>query len=122
MAVLIVDVSLRVIIAAARDHGVPIIEDDIYGPLPDNAQPPLAALAPESVYHIAGLAKCVSPMLRVSYVVSPDARQALRVAAAQRKDGTGGKPSGRSTTNTHAFLGELLVKITCDDDLASESP
>ena len=72
------------VVAAARDHGVPIIEDDIYGPLPDNAQPPLAALAPESVYHIAGLAKCVSPMLRVSYVVSPDARQALRVAAAQR--------------------------------------
>ena len=72
------------VVAAARDHGVPIIEDDVYGPLPDNPQPPLAALAPDKVYHIAGLAKCVSPMLRVSYVVSPDARQALRVAAAQR--------------------------------------
>ena len=45
-----------------------------------------------------------------------------RVAVAQREDGTGGKPSGHSTTNTHAFLGELLVKITCDDDLASGSP
>ena len=86
-------------------------------PLPNSALPPLAALAPESVYHIAGLAKCVSPMLRVSYVVSPDARQNLRVAAAQRgttlmaspltaaiarrwiADGTAGAtwtPSGRS--------------------------
>ena len=27
-----------------------------------------------------------------------------RVAAAQREDGTDGKPSGRSTTNTHAFF------------------
>ena len=45
-----------------------------------------------------------------------------RVAAAQREDGTCGKPSGRSTTNTHAFLGELLVKITCHDDVASGYP
>ena len=41
-----------------------------------------------------------------------------RVAAAQREDGTGGKPSGRSTTNTHAFF----RGIASDDDLASGSP
>ncbi len=70
--------------AAARDHGVPIIEDDIYGTLPEDSPPPLAAFAPEITFHIAGLAKCVSPMLRVAYVVVPDARQALRVSAAQR--------------------------------------
>ncbi|PWC44251.1 GntR family transcriptional regulator [Azospirillum sp. TSO22-1] len=72
------------VVAAAQEHGVPIIEDDVYGPLPANPPPPLAALAPEGVYHIAGLAKCLSPMLRIAYVVSPDARQTLRVAAAQR--------------------------------------
>jgi len=74
----------RAVAAAAREHGVPIIEDDIYGPLPEDAPPPLAAIAPEITYHIAGLAKCVSPMLRIAYVVAPDGRQALRVAAAQR--------------------------------------
>ncbi|HYD32260.1 MAG TPA: PLP-dependent aminotransferase family protein [Azospirillaceae bacterium] len=74
----------RAVVAAARDHNVPIIEDDIYGLLAEDAAPPLAALAPEITYHIAGLAKSVSPMLRVAYVVAPDARQALRLAAAQR--------------------------------------
>ncbi|HYD65405.1 PLP-dependent aminotransferase family protein [Azospirillum sp.] len=74
----------RAVVAAAREHGVPIIEDDIYGPLPADPPPPLAALAPDIVFHVAGLAKCVSPMLRIAYLVAPDARQALRVAAAQR--------------------------------------
>ncbi len=74
----------QAIVAVAREHGVPIVEDDVYGPLPADPPPPLAALAPEAVYHVAGLAKCLSPMLRIAYVVSPDARQHLRVAAAQR--------------------------------------
>lgn len=72
------------VVAAAREHGVPIIEDDIYGTLPEQPAPPLAALAPEITYLVAGLAKCVSPMLRIAYVVTPDARQALRVSTAQR--------------------------------------
>ncbi|MBK3734004.1 aminotransferase class I/II-fold pyridoxal phosphate-dependent enzyme [Azospirillum brasilense] len=70
--------------AALREHGVPVIEDDIYGPLPESAPPPLAAFAPELTYHVAGLAKCVSPALRIAYVAAPDARQARRVAVAQR--------------------------------------
>ena len=74
----------RAVAAAAREHGVPIIEDDIYGPLPERTPPPLAAFAPELTYHVAGLAKCVSPALRIAYVAAPDARQARRVAAAQR--------------------------------------
>lgn len=72
------------VVAAAREHGVAIIEDDVYGPLPAASPPPLAALAPDLVHHIAGLAKCLAPVLRVSYLVTPDARQTLRVAAAQR--------------------------------------
>ena len=72
------------VVAAAREHGIAIIEDDIYGTLPEDSPPPLAALAPDITFHIAGLAKCVSPMLRVAYLAAPDARQALRVSAAQR--------------------------------------
>lgn len=72
------------VVAALREHGVVAIEDDVYGPLPANPLPPLAALAPEAVHLIAGLAKCLSPVLRISYLVSPDARQSLKIAAAQR--------------------------------------
>lgn len=72
------------VVAALREHGVAAIEDDVYGPLPDNPLPPLAALAPEAVHLVAGLAKCLSPVLRISYLVSPDARQSLKIAAAQR--------------------------------------
>ncbi|MBP2311798.1 PLP-dependent aminotransferase family protein [Azospirillum soli] len=74
----------RAIVAIAREHGVPIIEDDIYGVLPETGVPPIAALAPELTYHVAGLAKCVAPGLRISYVAAPDARQAMRVIGAQR--------------------------------------
>ena len=45
---------------------------------------PLAALAPDCVYHIAGLSKCLSPALRIAYLVLPDLRIAARAASAVR--------------------------------------
>ncbi len=76
------------VIALAREFGVVIVEDDIYGPLVESAAgpglPPLAHLAPDLVFHIAGLAKCLSPALRLAYVAAPDARQAMRVTGALR--------------------------------------
>jgi len=74
----------QAIVAVARQYGVPIIEDDAYGLLPQAKLPPLAALAPELTYHVAGLAKCLSPALRIAYLAAPDARSANRVAAALR--------------------------------------
>ncbi len=72
------------LIAVARRYGVPIIEDDAYGALPRAPLPPLAALAPELVFHIAGLAKCLSPALRIAYLAVPDGRHASRITAALR--------------------------------------
>ncbi len=72
------------IVAVARRHGAPIVEDDAYGRLPLDAPPPLAALAPDLTWHIAGLAKALSPALRIAYVAAPDARQAARLSAALR--------------------------------------
>ena len=66
------------------DHGVAIIEDDAYGALPRAPVAPLAALAPDCVYHIAGLSKCLSPALRIAYLVLPDARIRARAADAIR--------------------------------------
>ncbi len=72
------------LIAVARQFGIPIIEDDAYGALPRAPLPPLAALAPELVFHVAGLAKCLSPALRIAYLAVPDGRSAGRVMAALR--------------------------------------
>ncbi len=80
------------IAAIAREHGIPVIEDDIYGVLPQDAPPPIAALAPDITFHVTGLAKCVAPGLRVTYVAAPDARQAMRLAAAQRATMLGTPP------------------------------
>jgi DNA-binding transcriptional MocR family regulator len=74
----------RRLVEIARRHGVAIIEDDAYGALPRMPVPPLAALAPDCVYHIAGLSKCLSPALRIAYLALPDARIQARTADAIR--------------------------------------
>ncbi|MDY0885267.1 PLP-dependent aminotransferase family protein [Dongia soli] len=70
--------------AIARHHHVPIIEDDAYGALPTAPVAPFAAIAPDIVYHVAGLAKCLAPALRIAYLVVPDSRSAIRLAGAIR--------------------------------------
>jgi DNA-binding transcriptional MocR family regulator len=72
------------IAAIARRWGVPIIEDDAYGFIPSPSPPPLAAIAPDAAWHIAGLAKCMGPGVRVAYVVAPDTRSGWAFAAAVR--------------------------------------
>jgi len=74
----------QALVAVARRHGVAIVEDDIYGPLLADGPPPLAALAPDLVHHVAGLSKCVSPALRLAYLVTPEGRQAARLAQGLR--------------------------------------
>jgi DNA-binding transcriptional MocR family regulator len=74
----------KLIAAIAREYNVPIIEDDAYGMLPRHPPPPLAVFAPELTFYISSLAKCLSPALRVAYVVPPDARAAMRLAGAVR--------------------------------------
>lgn len=70
--------------AIAREHNVLVIEDDAYGALPLNPVTPFAALAPDITYHIAGLAKCVAPALRVAYLVVPEGRGLAQLAGSIR--------------------------------------
>lgn len=70
-----------VLIDIARRHNVAIIEDDAYGALPVGGPPPLAALAPDLVFHIAGLAKSLGAGLRIAYLVAPEARRMWQLSA-----------------------------------------
>lgn len=72
------------ICAVARRHRLPIVEDDAYGFIPTHGPPPLAAIAPDICWHIAGLAKCIGAGLRLAYVVAPDARAGWSFSAALR--------------------------------------
>ncbi|WP_035692490.1 PLP-dependent aminotransferase family protein [Azospirillum halopraeferens] len=69
------------LIEVARRHGVTIVEDDAYGALPVDGPPPLAALAPDIVFYIGGLAKSLGAGLRVAYLVVPEARRIWQLSA-----------------------------------------
>lgn len=59
------------LVEVARQRNLILIEDDAYGMLADPGPPPLAALAPERVWHLSTLSKCLTPGLRVAYLVAP---------------------------------------------------
>lgn len=72
------------IVAVARRYAVAIIEDDAYGFVCPTPPPSFCTLAPEITYYVAGLAKCLGAGLRLAYLVAPNARAALPLAAALR--------------------------------------
>jgi DNA-binding transcriptional MocR family regulator len=74
----------RALISIARRHEVFIIEDDPYSPLQSKAIPAFASLAPDITWHIATLSKCITPALRVAYVVAPTSALALRITSILR--------------------------------------
>ncbi|MEL6336754.1 MAG: PLP-dependent aminotransferase family protein [Pseudomonadota bacterium] len=72
------------IVEVARHWGIPIVEDDAYGAILTGGPPPIAMLAPEITYHVAGLSKCLGAGLRLAYLLLPDARRVTGVAARLR--------------------------------------
>ncbi len=71
------------IVEIAARYDVALIKDDVYGFLPDQPLPPLAALAPADAYYITSTSKSMAPGLRVGYVAAPESR-VDRVAAVIR--------------------------------------
>jgi DNA-binding transcriptional MocR family regulator len=61
-----------------------IVEDDPYSRLLAAPPPAFLKLTPERTFHVATLAKCISPFLRTAFLAVPDQQAAERVAAAIR--------------------------------------
>jgi DNA-binding transcriptional MocR family regulator len=72
------------LISIARRYGVFIIEDDPYSALQSEPARAIADLAPDITWHVATLSKCVTPALRVAYVVAPTSALAFRIAGVLR--------------------------------------
>jgi DNA-binding transcriptional MocR family regulator len=70
----------------AASAGLWMIEDDPYSRLMTTPAPAVASFAPDRTFHVATLAKCLSPGLRIAYVVCPEGQvggvaDALRATA-----------------------------------------
>lgn len=63
---------------------VRIVEDDPYWLLADAPPPPIATFAPERVYYISTLSKCLTPGLRVAFVLIRDPHERERFLVALR--------------------------------------
>ena len=72
------------LVAIARRHGVPILEDDAYGQLCRDKVQPIGAIAPELTWYIGSLSKSLGAGLRLAHVVPPDQNAAWRFNRALR--------------------------------------
>src|SRR5262249_43731624 len=68
----------KIIAEIIRKNGLILIEDDAYGLLEPDVSP-IANLIPERTYLAVGLSKCITPALRVSYVLAPDVAAELKM-------------------------------------------
>ena len=68
----------------AKRCNVRIVEDDPYWLLAEAPPPPIATLAPEQVVYISTLSKCLTPGLRVAFVLVRDPDERERFLAALR--------------------------------------
>jgi len=72
------------IASIARRCRVRLVEDDPYWLLADAPPPPIATWAPEQVYYISTLSKCLTPGLRVAFVLIRDPHERERFLVALR--------------------------------------
>ena len=68
----------------AKRCNVRIVEDDPYWLLADGPPPPIARFAPEQVYYISTLSKCLTPGLRIAFVLIRDPHERERFLVALR--------------------------------------
>lgn len=74
----------KALAGVAQRCNVRIVEDDPYWLLADAAPPPIATFAPDQVFYISTLSKCLTPGLRVAFVLVRDPQVRERFLAALR--------------------------------------
>ncbi|BBB70126.1 hypothetical protein UNDYM_5873 [Undibacterium sp. YM2] len=80
------------IASIAKRCNVRIVEDDPYWLLADAPPPPIARFASEQVYYISTLSKCLTPGLRVAFVLIHDPQERERFLIALRSFALMGSP------------------------------
>lgn len=82
------DARRDAIVALAAELGIPVVEDNPYGELWFEAEPPrpLAARNPEGVIYMGSFSKTLAPGLRVGFIVAPREIAAKLVQAKQAAD------------------------------------
>ena len=61
----------REIARIVKRHGLILVEDDVYGQLPEDRGPPIAAFAPEQTVYITNASKMIAPNLRFGSLSAP---------------------------------------------------
>jgi DNA-binding transcriptional MocR family regulator len=74
----------REIALIAARCGAKIIEDDPYWLLAEGAPRPVAHFAPQQVYYVSTLSKCLTPGLRIAFVLLPEVQIRERFLVALR--------------------------------------
>ena len=74
----------RALAGIAQRCDVRIVEDDPYWLLAEAPPPPIATFAPEPTVYISTLSKCLTPGLRVAFVLMRDPQERERFLAALR--------------------------------------
>jgi DNA-binding transcriptional MocR family regulator len=91
--------------SVAQRCNVRIVEDDPYWLLADDPPPPIATFAPEQVHYISTLSKCLTPGLRVAFVLIRDAQERERFLAALRSFALMAAPLGAALATQWIFDG-----------------
>lgn len=93
----------RAIAEVARRHDAMLVEDDVHSIFAPEGLPPIAALAPERVFHVAGLSKTLSPGLRIGSLTTP---LGFARAAGERLQATSSTASPLSCRIMEQWLGD----------------
>ncbi len=71
----------RAIAELAEAHDLIVVEDDVFGLLPEDRPPPLACFAKDRTLYVSSTSKSLAPGLRVGYVYVPERlRRSFRAA------------------------------------------
>lgn len=62
----------REIARVAAEHNIMIVEDEVYGMMPKQRPPAIAAFAPDRTFYLTSVSKCMAPGLRVGFIKAPE--------------------------------------------------